>query len=215
MQIAMRRVDDIDTVDRMFTPIEDSGFRAYLRDKYERTMEHLEKVTTGTARDFLDRSKRIFEEINNSAALRKTRAAVRAVANIRKSDTIYKAEELGEFQAAAPRMQRYLMADPVIRMKYLKQQIDGYSHSYSDAHAGACGVDHYDYRRVTDGVYMPEVDESGETNYVRHEYHEALTVGDRNLDVEEQLDMINNWYLQRCLQMAGVDTTSARGSIIT
>ena len=82
MQISMRRVSDINTVDRIFNPIEDTHFRSYLRDKYERTMEHLEKVTTGTARDFIDRSRRVFEEINSSAALRKTRAAIRAVSGV-------------------------------------------------------------------------------------------------------------------------------------
>lgn len=215
MQISMRRVSDIDTVDRIFNPIEDTQFRTYLRDKYERTMEHLEKVTTGTARDFLDRSKRIFEEINSSAALRRTRAAIRAVTGVRRSDSIYRPVDLGEFQAVGLRMQRFLLADPVIRRKVIKQQIDGYSHSQPAPDPTAIGENDYDYRRVVNGVFMEQPSEGDEKNFVHTEYFEKLKEGDRELDVEEQFDIIDSWYMQRALQAAGADTTSLRGDLIT
>lgn len=215
MQISMRRVSDIDTVDRIFNPHEDTQFRSYLRDKYERTMEHLEKVTTGTARDFLDRSRRVFEEINSSAALRKTRAAIRSVTSVRRSDVIYKPEDLGEFQAAGFKMQRFLMADPDIRRKFVKQQIDGYSHAYVDVEPGSIGENHYDYRRVVDGVFFEKTNTEGEVEYTSTQYFEKLTEGDRDLDVQEQFDIIDSWYMQRAFQAVGVDTTSLRGDLIT
>lgn len=215
MQISMRRVSDINTVDRIFNPIEDTHFRSYLRDKYERTMEHLEKVTTGTARDFIDRSRRVFEEINSSAALRKTRAAIRAVSGVRRSDSIYRPVDLGEFQAVGLRMQRYLLADPEIRRKVIKQQIDGYSHSQPPSEPGAIGENDYDYRRVINGLVMEENNPEGEKIFVHTEFFEKLKEGDRELDVEEQFDIIDSWYMQRALQAAGVDTTSLRGDLIT
>ncbi len=215
MKIAMLPVSDIDTMDKTFTPYDDTGFRSYLRDKYERTMDHLSKITTSTSKEFLNRSRRVFEEINSSSALRKTRAAIRAISNIDRSGDIYRPDDIDGFRTAGFRMQRFLMADPVIRKKYIKQQIDGYSHSYLDIQQGAVGEDHYDYRRVTNGVFMPEVTEDGETQYVQRQYFERLIDGDRELDVEEQMDMIDNWYMQRCLQLAGIDTTSLRGDFIT
>ena len=44
------------------------------------------------------------------------------------------------------------MAQPDIRSLYHKGHCDGYSDTYVDMEPGLVGEQHYDYRRVMDGV---------------------------------------------------------------
>lgn len=214
MQIAMRRSSDIEMVDRIFSPHEDTGFRTYLRDRFEKTMDYLEKASTSVSRKFVERAKDIFEASNSYEALRKTRNAIRSASNIRKSAIIFEAVDIDDFRTAGFTMQRFLMADPVVRKKFHRQQLDGYSETYIDNNPNDIGIDHYDYRRVIDGVIRVEKDEAGEDQFVREVFYEELTEGDRDLDAVEQLAILDSWDIQRMFIEAGIDSTNRLGGVL-
>ena len=214
MQITMRKVSDIGTMDRVFSPHEDNRFRDYLRNRYERTMEYLDKAATGAGRDFLERTKRIFESVNNSEALRKTRIAVRTAIGIRKGNVIYGVKDLGTFQTVGTRMQRFLMADPVLRDKVQRQLADGYSDTYWDPDPKAIKDDHYEYRRVINGVWRMEKNDQGEDVMVHEHIYEQLLDGDRELDPDEQATVLDAWDIQRMFIEAGYDTSCRHGGDI-
>lgn len=211
MQIQMRRVNDIRSMDRTFNGGDDTDFRDYVRDRYEKTAAYLEKASTTAGRAFLNKSREIFESINSSEALRRARASVRSLMSTRNPNALFAVKGIDDLRSAGYRMQRFLMADTVVRKKYLRQQVDGYSDTYVNIHGNDIGNDHYDYRRVIDGVFREEKDADGEDVIVIENFCEKLVQGDRDLDFIEQSDILDNWSTQRLLLMAGFDTTSRLG----
>ncbi len=96
---------------------------------------------------------------------------------------------LEEQQNASSTMQRWIMANPEIRTLYLKQRCDGYNETYINRYGDKIGEDHYDYRRVMDGIGV----EQNNGDIVFTEYIEELHSGDRDLSLVEQTDIINSW----------------------
>lgn len=208
MEFAASRVSDLNHVDSMFNSREDTSFREYLRDRYRKTVDYLEKASTGIARNFLDKSKKIFDYYNSEESLRKTRASVRSARNVRNSDQIADLHTLPDLRAAGFRMQRFIMADPLIRFNHQRQLIDGYSETYVDMEPGEIGGNHYDYRRVTNGVYRDHVD--GE-RLVCERHYETLIEGDRELDASEQDSIMTAWEIARLFLHYGIDPTNRLG----
>lgn len=213
MRIAMESVSDIRDIDSSFLPEEDAGFRDYLRERHERTMQYLEKAAVGVGRAFVDRSRRLFEAANNSKALRRAREAIRSFAGMRRNSIFY-ADDLPKLQTANYRMQRYLAAFPLYREKAQRQLADCFSETYYDAHPGDIGVDHYDYRRVMDGMFRTEKGSDGEDLIIREVYYEQLIEGDRDLDHSEQQDILDSWDVMQRLMLAGIDPCCRRGGSI-
>lgn len=211
MQIQMSRVNDIRSMDRSFSGHDDTDFREYVRQRYEDTAKYLEKASTTAGRAFLNKSREIFESINSSEALRRARASVRSLISNRNPNAFFAVENIDQLRAAGHRMQRFLLADPVIRTLAHKQKIDAYSETYKDTEPGVVGRDHYDYRRVIDGVYRQETDENGDDVIVIEHFTEQLVTGDRHLDFVEKSDTLDNWTFQRMMIAAGFDSTSRLG----
>jgi len=105
------------------------------------------------------------------------------------SDTIRPLHTLEEFQHAKARMRRYVMANPELRSMFHKQRIEGYGSSYEDLEPDRIGANHYDYRRVMDGVV--EIDESGDWSSTT--YFDELRDGDRDLLLSEQVNISLTW----------------------
>ena len=100
-------------------------------------------------------------------------------------------QELNSFyalQSANITMQRYVMANPTIRQPYIDQNCQGYSETYVDLFKGQVGAEHYDYRRVTDGMLM-STPEGWQVSY----YDERLEVGDRELDFNDKAKILATW----------------------
>ncbi len=137
----------------------------------------------------------LYERFNSSHAVRAVRAAGRALSNLWQLDEIRPLVDIGELQNAPPTMQRWIMAEPEVRRLYHQQRIDGYSHTYQDMQPGAIGEEHYDYRRVMDGmVVVDEVaDEDGEYGWTATTYLEELLPDDNDLDIVEQVDITDTW----------------------
>ena len=55
-------------------------------------------------------------------------------------------------------MKRYIMANPHVREAYQEQRIAGYDGTYKDPFADDTIENHYDYRRVMNGVVVDSVE---------------------------------------------------------
>jgi len=105
---------------------------------------------------------------------------------MRNDNVIVAYSALEEFRTANLFMQRYIMANPVIRELFHKQQIDGYADTYIDIEPGSIGEDHYEWRRVMTGM----MDENG----ICSTYVDKLRPEDKELTMQQQCDILDTWY---------------------
>lgn len=169
-------------------------------------------VGAGTA--FMEKARSVFEEVNSSEAIRRARALARSVENLWEKDDIKSIWELADFQNAKPTMQRWVMANPVVRELFHAQRLDGYSDTYLDMEPGCRGADHYDYRMVMDGVIVdtaPEK-EGEEAGWSYRVFCEEIKEDDRLLDPAEKDMILMSWEAaEAILNMEIDDPTSPVG----
>ena len=157
--------------------------REYFRNKVSRISE----MALGVSKEFVDRSKKLYEEVYSSRAINAAKHALSTAKGV--MDLIIRyCSNLEELKSANIISQRYLMANPYVREIYHKQQCDGYSATYFDIEPGVVKDDHYDYRRVMDGV--AQRDDKG--IYSVH-YVEKLIPGDKELDLQAKFDILDSW----------------------
>lgn len=105
---------------------------------------------------------------------------------------------IAELQSAQPAMQRWIMAMPMYRELYHKQLCDGYSDSYVDTAPGVVGEDHYDYRRVTEGIvqmYNAEDDQGKYETWKVSTHFEDLQKPEDKLGFDNQCMILDAWDL--------------------
>lgn len=175
----------------------------FLAQQFENSKNLL--VGAGTA--FMDKARTVFEEVNSSEAMRRARALARSVGNMWEKDEIKSIWDLADFQSAKPTMQRYLMANPVVRDLFVAQRIDGYSDTYVDMEPGRKGLDHYDYRMVMDGVIVdtPPEKEGEEAGWSYRLFFEEYLEDDRPLDVAEKDMVLSSWEAMNAILAWGED----------
>jgi hypothetical protein len=120
-----------------------------------------------------------------------------------------------EIQLAAPRMIRYVMADPVVRRMYQKQTIAGYDDRYVDCEPGAIGEDHRDYRRVMDGIVVVDEhpNEDGDIGWHADTWADDLLEDEKDLEFSEQMDILETWAcVRRSIAERLRDPTSIYGA---
>lgn len=139
---------------------------------------------------FVEKAKELYERFEGSDAMKLARSALRAVSSVLMRDTVYYHAPGIHTQMAQPVMQRWIMANPMIRQMYHEQKLDGYSESYMDVDPGKIGEAHYDYRRVMDGVL---VFGQGEEDWWRTEFIEETHDWDLELGIQDKADIIDTW----------------------
>jgi hypothetical protein len=170
--------------------------------------DNVATMLTSAGNTFMNRGREAFNHFNSSAAIEFARNATKAVMGAFETPHIRELKTLEDFTRAAPLMQRWVMANPVVREKYFMQRLDGYSDTYVDIHAGKIKEDHYDYRRVMDGILT--FSDNGDWKITQ--YSEELLDGDRDLLFGEQTDIIKGWSaMDYLLQLAKDDPTSTVG----
>ncbi|MBB5409344.1 hypothetical protein HDG34_003285 [Paraburkholderia sp. HC6.4b] len=204
----------------MLTAGDESDFDAlvYGGSKHPGTIAYLQKQLepfsgglTEFGRQFAGSARNLFDAFNGSEAMRLARAAVRRVDSLFMSDTIQTIWDIGRLQNAPLTMQRWIMAEPETRRLYHQQRCDGYSESYVDMDPGLSGEDHYDWRRIHDGVAQ----ETADGQVVFEQYWEPLRDGDRHLELDEQSDIIATHEFARAYALAGKeDHTSKEGGML-
>ncbi len=143
---------------------------------------------------FLQRASNMFESINANARFNAAKRELnRAVGYVHHNEVGY-LSSVDQIKAANPIMQRWVMAEPTYRADYLNQTADGYSDSYINIHGNVLGADHYDYRRVMDGVltYNERTEE-----FFTQSFIEDLIEGDRELTNFERRDILSVWDVMR------------------
>ena len=167
----------------------------------ESTMNNVSNVLTAGGQAFLSNARSIYDNLNGSYAMQMARAACNKVGNMFARTDIHEIREIEKLQNANLIMQRYIMASPEVRTVFQSQLCNGYSETYVDMYPGKIGEDHYDYRRVQNGILN---DEDERITY----YLDDLVEGDRELAFDEQLAIKATWKVVADLMKYGsVDPT--------
>ncbi len=179
------------------------GTKAYFN---ERAAE-VRATVSGAAAQFFDQARTLYQVIDASAATQILRNLKVKVDTTWQSNEILNLQTLQELQTAAPVMQRWIMAQPDLRSKYLHQEVQGYGESYVNYQGDAVGRRQYDFRRVTDGVVF-ENDEG----YHFTDYRENLAEDDVELSLHQKVDILKTWkQIEHYLHEADEDPTSPEG----
>lgn len=177
------------------------------RQYFENEIAHIGSIShslSSIGQQFYSNSQQLFDRYNDADAMRIARAAVRAVKGLYQANVIMPLLEIGHFQQAQPIMQRWVMANPVIRQAYHDNRLDGYSESYVDLYPGMTSDNHYDYRRVMDGV----IDET-DTCYARF-YIDDLVDGDKELTHLEKADILQTWQVAELFYKTGKEDPTSQ-----
>jgi hypothetical protein len=179
---------------------DDTSFRAiaYGYEKHpgtlsfiESTMNNVSNVLTAGGQTFLSNARTIYDNLNGSYAMQLARAAINKVGNMFTRTDIHEIREIDRMQNANLIMQRYIMANPEVRGMFQSQLCNGYSDTYVDMEPGKIGENHYDYRRVMNGIVKEDKADDGE--YMSSYYLDELAEGDRELMHDEQVSIMKTW----------------------
>lgn len=156
---------------------------------------NMPSTITDAGRMFMEESMQVINKLNDDTALQIARNALTQAGEFMYLEFIKPLVSVQDIIGAPPNMQRWIMANPEIRKEYIKGRYDGYSETYADIDPGNVGEDHYDYRRVMDGVLHQ--DENG--NYWINTYYEDLLEGDKELTHDEKFDILQTWHASTIL----------------
>lgn len=137
---------------------------------------------------FKETTQNLFDRFHGSQAINLAKLAIHHATQIFKSDGVRSLFEVVDFQTAGSVMQRWVMANPTVRTMYHKLQCDGYSDTYVDEHPGKIGDNHYDYRRVMNGIVQEKDD-----NWFVNIYGDELKDGDSELILQKQVSILSTW----------------------
>jgi hypothetical protein len=159
-------------------------------------------------REWYARQKETFLNFENSSAARLAAAAARKIRGMMGENCIRPLCSLADLQQAPTVMQRYVMAQPDVRTLYNRGMCEGYVDTYTDLHPGTVGENHYDYRRVMNGIVVApgEFDEvTSESTWHATTYDEDLLPDDNELEFDEQVDILQSWDTIRNAILHGKD----------
>lgn len=177
---------------------------------FRNQLQHVANNLTDQAKNFYTISQQMAEKFTNSDAVKTIRNALKNAATLFQTDVIKTLYEIEDLETASLRMQRWIMSNPYVRKMYQDQKCDGYSDTYVDIYPTAIGENHYDYRRVMDGVVVVD-EETGEDSFKI--YYEDLVEGDRDLLTHEKLDILTTWEIIEMFMKKGAqDPTSQYGA---
>ena len=207
----------------MLYPDQHQNNQNFIQERIQQVSQQLGSVVSDFGTKFMERAKNLYEQAYNSQAVLAAKAAIRATKGLFHPNAIVQLDSVDELRFAQPVMHRYLMANPIVRQLYLEQRIDGYSDTYVNVHGKVIGNEHYDYRRVMDGMIVDHelqqmltgkaVDESA-PEWTATTYFEDLLQDDRELTAMEQTDMLNNYRLQAIAIQQLKDPTNLFGGDI-
>lgn len=173
------------------------------RDWVSQQLNQATSTINAVGQSFLNTAMQSYQHLIDGSLTRSARKIARLVNGMSHPNTIVELDTISAVQSAKPLMQRYIMACPELRTIYHKQLCDGYSDSYVDQHPGIIGEDHYDYRRVMNGIV--QFDQEG--NWKAVEYFEELSEGDRELEAYEQFAILDTFSVVKQAIAKRIDPT--------
>lgn len=194
-----------DLIDIMGGGLPDESAKQWLGERAAQIRDTL----TGTGQEFFNRARSLYNIVSESQAVQILRNIRSKSENVWSSNQILPLRSLEAIQTAGPIMQRWVMACPDVRERYLNQTLDGYSDTYVNYHNDLVGLAHFDYRRVMDGVVVVEEDK----DYVFREFIDYMEEDEHYLTVPERIDILNTWdYVKHYLEDGDEDPTSLYGA---
>lgn len=178
--------------------------RQYFLSQLEQAKSHIGDSFGSLGASFISGMQRMYDTFNSSRAIELTKAALNQITGVFQADVIRTISDISHFQIATPIMQRYIMANPIVRQMYHDQRLDGYSDTYVDTDPGVVGEKHYDYRRVMSGIMVPEGTDLYYTSYIEQlrDEQDELTAGD-------QFRILDTWAnIENLILSGGKDPTS-------
>jgi hypothetical protein len=157
-------------------------------DYIQRSGERFSQSLNTFGRELREKSDRLYKRYDESKIVRLVRAASRKIDNWYRPEGVSVLSEIAQMQHANAQMRRMIMANPVVRAAYLRQECTGYGEGYTDHEPGRIGNDHYDYRRATDSMWMEDNGRDVSTSW-----SEEIDEDDYNLTFEERADILQTW----------------------
>lgn len=160
----------------------------YFNSQYQNIVNTASSVNNAALAGVYQLAANSYQHIMQTRPWEMAEAVVRQTAHIFDENVIKQLSTLECFQTAKPVMQRWLMANPTVRQMYLDGRVEGYYESYIDAQPGLMGVNHYDYRRATNGM-IQQTDEGWSATT----WWEQLAEGDVELTFFQKSDIASSW----------------------
>jgi hypothetical protein len=184
MAINIINTDSVQSFDYLMFPEQTGIDNNYLQQQFS----GLSNIVDDVSQKFINTAKSLYDRANNSDLVRSAKAAIMSAKNIFHPNVIYHLDNLEQLMSARVGNQRFIMAYPELREIYHEQKCDGYSDTYVDMEPNKIGKDHYDFRRVMTGVVVDTED-----GWVVNTYYEDLIEGDKELDVNEKVNILLTW----------------------
>ena len=200
----------VDSFDHLLFPEQNPMNDVYIRQQ----LSNYSSSLTDIGRNFIETSKRLYEKVNDSNAVRLAKAAVRMAKGLFHPNAIVPLETLDSIRSAQPIMQRFIMAEPTIRALYHEQKCDGYSDTYADLEHNRIKDDHYDYRRVMNSIVQDVVTDDGSYDWVSKNYFEELHPNDKHLTFDEKISVLKTWDVLKMFIESSEDPTNIFGGEI-
>lgn len=170
--------------------------------------EQLRTTVSQTAATFFDHARSLYSMISATDAMQVLRNLKAKVTEAWSNNEIAYLNDLARIQTAGPVMQRWIMAQPDLRQRYLSQEVEGYEGSYVNYQGDTIGAVQYDWRRVMDEIVV--VNDEG-FKFVH--YYDNIPEGDRELTLFEKVDILRTWALvENMVEEGDDDPTSICGN---
>lgn len=161
----------------------------------------------GFTQDLLNTATQIVSSIDVTNIIDRARAVINKIDSFLRPNVVSELTSLQDFQVAGSVMQRWVMANPVVRERYQESRLDGYSDSYIDTYPKTLAEDHNDYRMVMTGIV--QIDDKGTTYTV--DYYQNLDEPEE-LSSSEKFDILSSWRnIENILAEEDKDPTSPWG----
>lgn len=171
----------------------------------QREQQQFQNVDPLVRQQFLDQRGTVFGELDYTGILQLSKAMSNQMDTTWMRNVIQTLNTVEQLQVAPPVMINWIMANPVAREMYHRQEIAGYDEYYTDPEPGKVGEDHYYYRRAVNGLFLEDKD--GE--FVANEWLEDLWDPSDSLDIVDQRSIQATWEtLVTALRKRGSDPTS-------
>lgn len=128
-----------------------------------------------------------YDEIVSSSAVQYISVLKNRLNSVWQTNSIRYLNDIDQLQQAPSVMRRWIMAQPDIRQMYQNNAISGYGERYEDKHPDQLGYQHYDYRRVMNGVVYKDNDLLQSTQYYEHVDEKDL------LNIVEKSSILSTW----------------------
>lgn len=163
---------------------------AYFDNQYQNMLSAAQNVGDAALQQIYQIAQQTYNYVMDTRPWEMAEALMRQTTHMFDPNAIRTLAGLAALQTAKPTMQRWIMAMPEVREMYHNNQVDGYSATYEDAQPGKVGIDHYDWRRATNGMveFVPEAEDWSSTTFT-----EELIGNDRELSFGEKVDIKVTW----------------------